>query len=66
MKMLFSFPTAVRVAFWMLLVGFTAGLLVGYQATARADEDAPGDPRSIGVVLCFDRSRTCTPTSFSS
>lgn len=67
MKVLLSFSFAVRVGFWMLLVGFTAGLLIGYQATAEADPELPVDPRSIGAVHCLDRSGPpCTRTSFSS
>ena len=35
-KVLLSFSFAVRLGFWMLLIGFTAGLLVGYHATVKA------------------------------
>ncbi|GGS57214.1 hypothetical protein GCM10010171_60190 [Actinokineospora fastidiosa] len=67
MKVLFSFSFAVRLGFWMLLAGFAAGLLTGYQATAATATELPVDPRSIGAVHCLDRSGPpCTPTSFSS
>ncbi|GAA4446028.1 hypothetical protein GCM10023148_52770 [Actinokineospora soli] len=66
MKVLLSFSFAVRLGFWMLLAGFTAGLLVGLQTTAGADAEPSVDPRSIGAVHCLHRSGPCTPTSFSS
>ncbi|MGX7824550.1 hypothetical protein ACTG9Q_05620 [Actinokineospora sp. 24-640] len=67
MKVLFTVSLAVRIGFWMLLVGFTAGLFVGHQATAETGSDLPSDPRSIATVHCLDWSGSpCTPTSSSS